>query len=419
MNRRLHAFVLAAVIGMPWHVAFGTDRYFSDVVAESPSKRYRVEAKSPDNSTKKGRHAFQASFVYTCWDTTTKLVLWTRKQAMGKPMPSGEGPSETLTLPEEASPVSIFVADSGWTVIRTGWDELIPVDPLGHDRCRLRLLEDAFTKEERRQFVHGTTAGPRWSGYSLWYFLDTGGQRYFVLRPWWGHRVVLNLVAGRLVPETSRIANACLAYERTHVLTELAKGVATRKAWEQEDCCTAVEPVITAAYLAGRLPVPEAVPFLKELQDSTYSGSSTSGGWAAGETFEGAVNPQTYSTLTMRQAIHLSLRRLGVTPKPFAATQFDVQYAVYEKCHPYVPKASSGPRHANADKVVKGMKAEQVLDLLGAPDFVGDATWEYDMDAVPPYSLTIPWDVRRVIRLEKRTPALWQAGLTRDAQLIH
>ncbi len=136
------------------------------------------------------------------------------------------------------------------------------------------------------------------------------------------------------------------------------------------------------------------------------------------ERFDGEVNPRSYSTFTFRQVIHLSLHRLGKVPKPLPLNQFDVQYVVYEKNHPYVPQAPTLPRDANVDKVKKGMKAEQVLDLLGAPDFVADETWEYDIDAKAAYSLIVKWDVRRVIDVQKKTPALWKVGSLRDEQII-
>ncbi len=410
--------VLAFTIGNLVWDATATDRFFTDISAESPSKRYKVVAKSPDNARKKGRSAFQASFIYTCRDTSTKQILWNRQQAMGKPQSLGKGTTEKYSYPEEASPVDIFVSDAGWTVIRTAWDELIAVDLTGHDRSRIRLLTDGFTKEERSKYVHDTTAGPMWSGYSLWYFLDADGQHLFVVRPWWGRRLVVSLETGKLLDETPGISNVTTAYERNYVLTELAKGVDTRKQLEKEECCEAVWPILNASYLAGRLHVTEAIPLLERLQDSSHSGSSTSGGLGMLERFEGEVNPHSYETFTLRQVVQLSLRRLGIAPRQLPANRFDVQYEAYKKNHPYTPKPLSMPRETNADRVKTGMKAEQVLDLLGGPDFVGYDTWEYDMDSTPPFSLILKWDVRHVIEVQRKTPALWKDGFVRDEQVI-
>jgi outer membrane protein assembly factor BamE (lipoprotein component of BamABCDE complex) len=99
-------------------------------------------------------------------------------------------------------------------------------------------------------------------------------------------------------------------------------------------------------------------------------------------------------------------------------TQFDIQYEDHKKNRPYTFKPRSSARDANADKVKKDMKAEQVLDLLGAPDFVGYDTWEYDMDSSPPSSLTLKWDVRQVTDVQRKTPALWKDGFVRDEQII-
>ncbi len=398
--------------------ARATDRIYSDISAESPSNRYRVDAKSPDNSSKNGHRAFQASFVYTCFDETTKQVLWTRSQAMGNPQKIGKDSTETYSLPKEASPVGLFVSDAGWTVIWTGWDQLIAVDLAGHDRCCIELLKEGFTDEERTKYVHDSTAGPMWSGYSLWYFLDVGDQHLFVVRPWWGRRVVLSLESGKLLDETQESSRSAAAYERHYVMTELAKGVETRKEWEKEECCGAVWPILNASYLAGRLPVPEAAPFLEQLQEVSYSGSSTSGGLGFGERFEGEVNPHSYETFTLRQVVQLSLRRLGKTPRPLAANQFYMEYEVYTKNHPYLPKAIAVPRAINAGNVKVSMRAEQVLGLLGGPDFVGYDTWEYDMDANPPFSLIVKWDARKVTDVKKKTPVLWKDGFVRDEQIV-
>jgi hypothetical protein len=257
-----------------------------------------------------------------------------------------------------------------------------------------------------------------WSGYSLWYFRDVDDKHLFVVRPWWGRRVVLNFESGRLLDETPDVSRSAVAYERQYVMTELTKGVETRKKWEKEECCEAVWPILNASYLAGRLPVPEAAPLLEQLQEVSYSGSSTSGGLGFGERFEGEVNPHNYKTFTLRQVVQLSSRRLGTTPRPLPANQFDVQYQVSRKNHPYIPKAAAVPRVLNAGKVKTGMKGEQVLDLLGGPDFVGYDTWEYDMDASPPFSLILKWDARHVIDVQKKTPALWKEGFVRDEQIL-
>lgn len=395
-------------------VAQATDRFFRDLSVESPFKRFTAEAKSPDNADKDRFRSFQASFVYTCKDATANKILWTRAQPMRKPQQFGKDPTSTIQFPDEGSPTRLYISDEGWTVISTGWDELIAVDLMGKDRCRIKLLDEGFTAEENKKYVHNTTAGPMWARLSQWYFLNEGTQHFFVIRPWWGRRVVLSLEAGKLIDETANIADLAQAHERDYVMTELAKGVATRKEWDQDERSNAIWPIQDAAYLAGRLPVPEAAPLLEKLQDTAYSTSVSIGGYGSDERFDGEVNPRHYHTLGVRQVMQLSLRRLGQRPRQFPALTFDVQYEDSEKSHPYAPKPISVPRETNADKVKVGLKAEQVLDLLDGPDFARHDTWEYDMDANPPYTLILTWDARQVTEVKTKTPVAWKDGFTRD-----
>lgn len=405
----------ALAFGLFLGEASATDRYFDDISAESPSKQYRVEAKSPDNTDKTETRAFQASFVYTCRDMTTKKVLWTRQQSMGEPILIG---NMSIKPPLEASPAAIFVSDAGWTMIWNGAHELIAVDSSGRDRCRVAILTEGFTDEENSEYVHLTTAGPSWSGYSHWYFLDVGDSHLFVVRPWWGRRVVVNLETGQVLESTPDVLRKAEASERRYVITELAKGVDTLKKSDKEGASQASWHILTAAYLAGRLPVPEAGDYLAQLQDSSYSGSSTGGGLGLGERFEGQVNPHSYHTFTLRQVAQFSLRRLGKTPRPLPAYQFDVTFEEYEKNYPYAPKELTGPRATNTDKIMPGMNAEQILDLIGSPDFVSYDTWEYDMDADPPFSLILKWDGRQVVNVQKKVPPLWKEGFVRDKEIV-
>lgn len=414
--RTISSVLLSALaFGMFLGEASATDRYFDDISAESPSRQYRVEAKSPDNTDKTGQRAFQASFVYNCRDMTTKKVLWTRQQPMGEPLLIED---TSIKRPLEASPVAIFVSDAGWTMIWNGAHELIAVDSSGRDRCRIAILTEGFTDEENSEYVHLTTAGPSWTGYSHWYFLDVGESRLFVVCPWWGRRIVVNLESGQVLEMTLDVLRKAEAAERRYVIAELAKGVETRKNWDKDESSQAIWPILTAAYLAGRLPVSEAGDYLAQLQDSSYSGSSTGGGLGLGERFEGQVNPHSYHTFTLRQVAHLSLRRLGKTPRPLPAHQFDVHFKEYEKNHPYVPKLPFAPRANNTNKITPGMNAEKILDLIGSPDFVSYDTWEYDMDADPPFSLILKWNSRYVVDVQKKSPPLWKEGFVRDKQIV-
>jgi hypothetical protein len=419
MNRQKSVLFIAVVLFWTTQ-AEATDRFFRDIVAVSPHGQYEIRAESPDNKTKEGHRAFQENFVYTFTDKKSGKILWTRKQAM-KTEPDSNNPSETYAYPEEASPVDIFVSDAGWTVIRTGWDELIAVDLQGKDRCLIKILDEAFTHDENQKFVHLTTAGPMWSQLSLWYFLDVGDRHWFVVRPWWGRSTVVDLTQGKIIEKTADISTALLAEERRNVLTELVKGIAALKKCMKVDDYEPEYETKTAAYLAGQLKIAEAIPLLEQLQEVTYCGCSVSGGLSMLDKFNGEVDPHSYHQLGFRQTVQLSLRRLGKTPKPLPVYFFEVRFEEYKKDHLYIPKSlpPTAQRHKNAEKIEKGMKAEQVLALIGSPDCVGyDNTWKYDIDADAPFTLILKWDVRHVIGIEKKTPPEWQDGFSRDENII-
>lgn len=402
--------------------AFGTDRFYRDITTKSPSGRYMIEAKSPDNAKKEGRRAFQDEFVYTFKDTTTNKVLWTREQEMSEPKAYGNDP-KLRSFSIEPSPVAIFVSDDGWTVIRTAYDDLISVGLDGIDRGSFDVMK-AFTEEETRLYVHHSTAGPMWAGYSHWYFADVGDQHLFVVRPWWGRRIVMDIQSGMQIDETEVIAIAAAANEQEFVVTELAKAVASRSLWEPE-YSKLIWPILQAAFLAGQAGAKEAIPYLEQLQDSSYSGGSkmTLGSLMPNPEDEdvediGSVNPYNYTMFTLRQVVHLSLRRLGVTPKEVPLTIFRVEYNDRKKNHYYLREQNTAPRAANADLVKKNMTPENVVDLVGSPDYVVWRDWEYDMDCDESFTLSLTWDKGKVRSIRHITPARWENGLVRDAHIV-
>lgn len=390
-----------------------TDRFFSDIDSYSQSKRYRVTAKSPDNQKRKGHVAFQSRFVYECADTQARQVLWTRKQAMGKPEPLGDDPKDTYIPSLEGAPCSIYVSDSGYTVIYTDWDDLIIVDPKGKENGKVSILKDCLTKDEKGKYVSQTTAGPMWAGRSHWYFVSADSKDYFVIRPWWGRHLIIELTTGAIEPPTESLNKATRNAEKEYVLSVL-KTVLDGTA-KKCDCCGGSHDAVFAAYLAGVLKIQEAIPALRKIENSTHSGSSTMGGF--GDVPEGRIDPFNYATYTTRQDVHLALRRLGEKPGSFPCTSFKTEHKEYKKQKPYARKPVPGTRESNAEKVKKGMSPEQVIDLIDCPDYIPGRDWQYDIDAEKPYTLTISWtDERTVEDVKVLRPAFWQEGTVRDQE---
>jgi hypothetical protein len=192
-------------------LSLATDLFYDDITAHSLSTRYRVDAVSSDNADKTQFRAFQAHFTYTCRDTFTNTVLWTRKQAMNPPYRYPDGSLASYQLPNEQSPIALFVSDDGWTVIYTGWREFIVVDINGQDRGKVKLLEEGFTRRERELHVHDTTAGPMWDGQDDYFFRNVGKDSLFVTRPPWGRAVIINLETGKLNDEKAASTKAVRA----------------------------------------------------------------------------------------------------------------------------------------------------------------------------------------------------------------
>jgi hypothetical protein len=251
----------------------------------------------------------------------------------------------------------------------------------------------------------------------LWYFLDVGDAHLFVIRTWWRHRIIVNIGTGAISEMTSLRSKAINEAEHHYLISALAKGIETQREWEKDGHSSQARPVIEAAYLSGQSKLFDAIGFLRQFEGSTYFSSSTFGSWGRSIEFNGEVDPLSYSTSTLRQVAQLSLRRLGETPRPFPVTEFKKRFADSTKDTEYAPPALEGPRHSRVDEVKSGMTAEQVLTLIGAPDYIESDTWEYDMDAKPAYSLILKWQARSIIRVERKSPALWKDGLKRDAQI--
>ena len=377
------------------------DVFYNDLTETSPSGRYQVTARSPDNhSTKRGHQLVgQSRFVYVCKDTQTKKTLWTLPQPKGAP--------DKAALPP---PLRLAVSDDGWTVIYTGGNEFIPVDLQGNPHGRARLL-DVFTGDELNDHLRQTTEGLTWTTKSLWYFLTLENMPYLLVRPWWGHRVAVDLNAGKVVePLPALLQDAATAAERAQTLRWLQAGADTFHSWESVDGSKQAPTTSTAAYLAGKLQIPEAIPLLRQLEPTTYNSDSALEyiDEAERKQHTGEVNPFTHRAYDLRRMVQLALRRLGQTPQPLPDTVLERAGKNYHDRIVYEPPILTVPRANNADKVKIGMKTEEVCQLIGVPDYIIGTKWEYDLDSQPPRTLVLDWKNWQVSDVSPVEPARWQ-----------
>lgn len=387
--------------------AAATDRFFRDLSVTSPGAYWRLEAKSPDNADGQ-RRPFQRNFTYTLTDTRTQKPAWTRKQTAN-----------------EASPVAAWVNDEGWAVIRTGWDELMVFEPAaGRQTGSVKILEQ-FPADESAQYVHQTTAGPMWAQSALWYFADIDGAAHFVVRAWWGRRILVELDTGKVTRDAGPAHDAALAAERADIVATLRRAAeggeppVDPKTGEHQDH-ELMRDVMTAAHYAGREGVREAIPFLKLLEPWSYVGS-----WSTVPMFldkplpEGSVDPFSWGEFTLRFKVQTALRRLDATPAGLPATFFSIES--HDRAQrDRVEMVLDRPRADRAGRVKPGMSPLEVLEAVNAPDAVVSVertrAWEYDMDDAEPYTLRVVWttDNPPTVSEVKRLPPQWREGAIRD-----
>lgn len=391
MRSVLIAITLLLLVRCP--LAIGTDRFFPDISAQSPSKQYRVEAKSPDNQAE-GYKAFQAHFVYTAFRNDN--VIWNRRQAMNPPEPLSADSDETIQLPKEGSPVSIRLSDAGWTAIRTSYGEMIFVDPSGVDRLVLDLQKQRGIPKLY------------FSGRSIEYFLADSGSEYFVIRPWWGRRAVIDVAAGLVTSPSATLLSTAERHEKHLVLESLR-----RHAMNQTQIPN-LPSTIDATYLAGAMKLTDALPLLRVAEQSNKSDMSVFA-FRQNQLKADEVDPHSYDKFNLRQVAHLSLRRMGEVPSTLPVYHFFI--AGGDLSDRYSPPRLQQPRARAAAQIKVGMSAKQVLNTVGSPDYVGNDTWSYDLDANEPFSLTLTWRTGRVTDIKRDQPALWQSGRTRDRRL--
>ncbi|MCB9895562.1 MAG: hypothetical protein H6839_14030 [Planctomycetes bacterium] len=168
---------------------------FFDRRAVSPNGLYEVDALSAENGKvqpppgldvpEPGPFGYQRMFRYQCRDAGTGELVWERWQ------------------PErEESPEYLFVSDEGECGVFC-MGEVFVIDAKGRRAAGVTMSsttpvfsgigESADYVDEH---IHDTSAGQMWSCHSIAYFLSDGGARYFVVVPWWGRRIVLNISAG-------------------------------------------------------------------------------------------------------------------------------------------------------------------------------------------------------------------------------
>lgn len=387
MLRRL---IMVVPILLAWTVtASGTDRSFSDITVWSPSGEWKVTAASPDNRIR-GRRPWQKNFVYSAFRHHGTELAWTRKQAEQQP--------------HEDSPVHITVADNGWVAILTGRSQVVFVDSMGHKGGRVEDFKELIPRADREAREISYSGGLVWGPYSLWYFLPTESEQLFVVRLWWGRRIIIDPESGEAVRPTEEITKLADQMETERAVALLGKYEFDPLPEEDE------EAILLGAYLAGKLHIEALIPWLQNLEKSEYTGiTSFTGGDGPDH-----VDPFIFRCHTARQVARLSLRRLGANTTSLPIYEFSLPGPGDRYLHPSPPEQSV---ESQFPLVMQGMTAQEVLKTVGSPDFVVGDSWEYDVAGAAPATLVIEWKDGQVLRTRK-TEAKWKEELSRDLHIV-
>jgi len=444
-----------------------TTVYYPNRDARSPDGRFLLEGRSPHNGTiahrdgtsAEGEFGFtyrehQSGFRYRLLDTFRRgsaRVVWERWQ---------DGP--------ENSAHELHASDHGWSVIRTHGmrPEVIAVNPAGQDAVRVRVFgpldadsdsdsdADSPSRDQaaaRRvpiqtwtaRHLQYTTAGYYWSLFSWPYFLRSGSIDYFVWRTFWGQRLVINLTAGKVLPEDkvqpAELAQAMDLEERrgaTELLTDVTaqlpevQAVLARepggkeptgeekalkeRAWERAWRAVAAIQVLGAHRVAECLSLLRKWEPVECLAYTTRSNAMTEG-WHL-------------SAQLIRPAVHHALKHLGEQPGGYPVYRFARGLSRHEE----IPLPTPPPdRDGILARLPPGAAARRVLEQAGSPDHIRRAShlvegsyqwtedWEYDSFKDGKWStLRITWRERpRRPRIEKveQVDAYW---LDTDKRLV-
>jgi len=373
--------------------------YYPNITATSPNGRLLLEAKTPDRlSTYRSRTSSQ-DFVYTLTDTETERVLWTRKQ-------------------QEAMPTGAWVHDDGWIVIRTADNDIVAIDTLvGRKTVRLSVTDEFKKDRASDRFVPKTRASTKWSTGSIWYFIEHDTQVLFVVRPWWGRRVLLDLTVGRVAdPDDPELASACDEYEADWALESL-RSQADRVRDGQGLDQNGINLILEATNIVSAQRLDAALPDLRILEWWCDPKLTDVEFLPEDPLRLREVNIRWGSEFETRQRVQHAIRRAGGTPSPAPATYFRYLESG-EKREPILPTESSEKQLPTPDPFNSDSCGHSVIQLFGPPDFMNrNETWEYDVDTNPPYTVRIQFKNGKFLHAERLTTPAWTDRLGRLERL--
>ncbi|XAM00676.1 hypothetical protein OT109_04635 [Phycisphaeraceae bacterium D3-23] len=352
---------------------------YPDITEISQNRKYRIEARSPDNGTINQRDGSpadtttfgytygseQRGFRYQLIDQQNSTVLWERWQEV-----------------REDSPRELCVSNKGWAVIRLhGYASaaLIVVSREGHEAVPVAIgrHHNQPTSKARTfitdEHVSDTSAGLSWTRGAVRYFFGWDNRPYFCYVTGWGRRIVLDLENGRVVNESKPdpdLARACIATEHRMVNAYLSQVAEEYEDYDGNELFGSKEtrqPFWERwPYLAGHIGLTirnayeDALPYLRKLEQRSLQQGYTR--------CNALPNRHDVFIYWVRPLLSLAMRHLGQTPKGYACCGF-FRDDYSNKILLHIPDCVRY-RDGKIESVRARMSSRQVLDLLGAPDYL-------------------------------------------------
>jgi hypothetical protein len=411
--------------------------FYPDCSATSENGRYTLEARSPHNGTiphRDGRKASEDEFAFKYQEHQREFRYQLIDNYRRQPLSRLLGRDNRRVIWErwqrdkEDSPGEVVVSDDGWGVIRThGFrPEIIAIAPDGVEVVRVHVIS-----KDDEQDAHGffsptpwffwplthlilSTAGHYWSSHSWRYFFKYNGESYFVWRASWGQRLVVDLAHATVLPdggvpfdlmtslaEVEKVGVTEILASLSRRLDEVRFLLKQKSEAESENRDLLLEQVRQASsafQLVGVHRIRECLIYLREWESIDYpshcSGSDAmvSGWWVESQYF--------------RPIIHQTLKMLGEAPQGFSTYNFTTTLDGISGRFPMPDRLND--RRERITRVNPMLSAEEVLSLLGSPDFMRRHSrqdgsiykwwevWEYD------FRIANAWVTHRITWKEDR-----------------
>jgi hypothetical protein len=406
----------------------------AEFAALSPNHELRIVVTPPARASNQLQRRMSADrrLTLTLYDELSDEVIWTREHTVGSAIDwSGRRAMGAASGRRAGSRPRVWLDDVGHVVLTSGADTMTVFHPDDGEVVLEFDLLRCFPPEDHEAFMRPSKSGPLWAANSRWFFLDIddswgagGTGRYFVVRPWWERHVVIDLDAGEVVrlegmPNTDFLAEIDESRSR-EILAAIDR---EDRAWVMETLRLGADfrtryyhAVPTAAHMAGRLDMEEAVPWLRLFEGAEYVG----------------VKSDTRREFTLRQTVQLSLRRLGAETGDFAVTELG-DFSD-DMPRPIKRAASRIHRVWNVREVREGMTVKDLVGLIGHPDYIAfprGRVLDYDIDrGGEPFTFRVTLvDVDddddhdsidlRVGAVERITPPIWQDSNERDVAVTN